>query len=303
MNTHAMEPLWQLHIWQQNTNQSLEAQLDLLNSLNPAHHSIVAIQDPHIGFLGNPRATSHWYTIYPPKHRDDLKWTQSLILISKCLISTNKWTQIPIDSPDITTIRIDINCSTILIYNIYNDGTHPRNLNCLDEHLHVLRTDSVEAHGVRIIWLGNFNRHHPLWEEDRNVHLFDSTNLNASQPLLNLLTKYNMCMALPKGIPTLEALNTKNYTRPDNVFCSSELLGSFISCNTNPSSRPPQTHHLPILSELNTELHPSILNPRPNFRATNWGKFTDHLSNLLEALPMTHITTAQVLNEAVDALT
>ena len=86
-----------------------------------------------------------------------------------------------------------------------------------------------------MIWLGDFNRHHPLWDEERNVHLFTTANLDAAQPLLNLLATYGMKMALPKGIPTLEAMNTKNYTRPDNVFCSSALL--------IPLQDAPQTQH------------------------------------------------------------
>ena len=43
------QKLW---IWQQNINQSLEGQLDLLHSLKADRYDIVAIQEPHIDFLG-----------------------------------------------------------------------------------------------------------------------------------------------------------------------------------------------------------------------------------------------------------
>ena len=38
--------------------------------------------------------------------------------------------------------------------------------------------------------------------------------------LIWMAADYNMEMVLPKGIPTLEAMVMKNWTRPDNVFCS-----------------------------------------------------------------------------------
>jgi hypothetical protein len=51
-----------------------------------------------------------------------------------------------------------------------------------------------------MVWIGDFNRHHPMWEEDANSHLFKSENFIS--PLLNLLYRHNMLLALPKSIPT-----------------------------------------------------------------------------------------------------
>jgi hypothetical protein len=53
-----------------------------------------------------------------------------------------------------------------------------------------------------MIWLGDFNRHHPLWEDHTNQCLF--TPEGFIQPLLNLLRDYDMDLALPPNIPTLE---------------------------------------------------------------------------------------------------
>ncbi|KAJ8589707.1 hypothetical protein M405DRAFT_700139, partial [Rhizopogon salebrosus TDB-379] len=69
-----------------------------------------------------------------------------------------------------------------------------------------------------MIWLGDFNRHHPLWDEDRNTQLFTNQYLDAAQPLLDLIADYGMIMTLPKGLPTLQSTSSKNWTRPDNVF-------------------------------------------------------------------------------------
>ena len=217
---------------------------------------------------------------------------------------TNAWTQIPIRSPDITAIRLDSNLGTIYLFNIYNDGEHGRNLGCLDGYLRLLRANQTGAQDAKMIWAGNFNQHHPLWDEDRNAHLFTSANLNAAQPLLDLLVAYNMMMVLPKGIPTLEAMNTKNYTRPDNVFCSTELAEKFISCNTDPAACPPQTDHLPIISILDTEL-PSIMPPiQHNFKKMNWGNFTDHFKTQLNMLaPPGQISMPESLEMTANHLT
>ena len=42
----------------------------------------------------------------------------------------------------------------------------------------------------------------------------------ATQPLIDLLDDHNMVMLLPKGIPTLQSMAMKNWTRVDNVFAT-----------------------------------------------------------------------------------
>src|SRR5215469_6587668 len=99
------EQRMRIRIWQQNLNKSLIAQLDMLNMLDPAEIDIIALQEPHIDFLGNSRANPHWTPIYPCKHRDDPHKTRSIMLVNR-RISTNAWTHIPLDSPDLTAIRM-----------------------------------------------------------------------------------------------------------------------------------------------------------------------------------------------------
>jgi hypothetical protein len=58
-----------LVIWQQNLNKSSDGQLDLLHYLYPDQYNIAATQEPHINFLGNAQASTHWITVYPRAHR------------------------------------------------------------------------------------------------------------------------------------------------------------------------------------------------------------------------------------------
>ncbi len=85
-----------------------------------------------------------------------------------------------------------------------------------------------------MVWCGNFNRHHPLWDEERNHHLFTAATLWAANSLLEKLADHGMVMVLPKGIPTLESKSTKNWTHPDNIFCSANMEGSVMVCDTDP---------------------------------------------------------------------
>ena len=63
-----------------------------------------------------------------------------------------------------------------------------------------------------MFWLGDFNRHHPLWDEERNSHLFTRSVLDDAQKLLDLLADYGMTQALPKDLPTLQSSSSGNWT-------------------------------------------------------------------------------------------
>lgn len=63
-------------------NWSLEGQLDLLQSLKDNNYYIVAIQKPHIDFLGRTRANIHWTVVHPKRHLDNPSKTRAIILIN-----------------------------------------------------------------------------------------------------------------------------------------------------------------------------------------------------------------------------
>jgi len=135
-----------------------------------------------------------------------------------------------------------------------------------------------------MIWAGDFNRHHPLWDEICNSHLFTDTALAATQPLLDLLGIHRMKMALPRDTAMLESTATKNLTRVDNVFCSSDMLQSFILCDVDPVKRPANMDHFPILSTI--DITPSIAKERQhrNYQETDWEAFQKVLKEKLEML-------------------
>jgi hypothetical protein len=88
------------------------------------------------------------------------------------------------------------------VFNIYNEITDNNTITCLDHFLdaniHIARPSDADS----MVWLGDFNRHHPMWEDDANSHLFKPEPIIA--PFLDLLYKHDMLIALPKGIPTFQ---------------------------------------------------------------------------------------------------
>ncbi|EPS97080.1 hypothetical protein FOMPIDRAFT_13454, partial [Fomitopsis schrenkii] len=80
---------------------------------------LVFLQEPHIDFLNNTRASQQWRVIYPPKHKDSPARTRSVTLIHT-RIATNSWAAIPVNNPDITAVSLAYDTGTIHIFNVYN---------------------------------------------------------------------------------------------------------------------------------------------------------------------------------------
>jgi len=179
----------------------------------------------------------------------------------------------------VTGIRIVTGPGPVTVLNIYNDCNHNAAIEEVATYLTRTFPDDAIPDGKHVVMAGDFNRHHSWWEDESNTHL--TTSEAMVQPLLDIVYRFDLGMALPLGIPTLQALSTGNWTRPDNVWCSSHTTDLFTKCDTNPGLRGPNTDHLPILSVL--DLPPTRNTPKPyrSFHATDWKEFTDTLTTLL----------------------
>ena len=160
-----------IRIWQQNTRKSLTAQLATLHSVRD-EYDIICIQEPHMDFQAMSRATSVWTAVYPSsfKHDKDGPPARALTLV-RTRISTNNWTQTPIDSLDVVAICLTSARGTLHVYNIYNDCTHSDTIYTLSRHLQARSRRNRQRTGEDAeggdIWLGDFNRHNPWWEDAR----------------------------------------------------------------------------------------------------------------------------------------
>jgi len=57
--------------------------------------------------------------------------------------------------------------------------------------------------------------------------------LDKAQCLIDAAAEFNL-QTLLKGLPTLHAMASGNYTGPDNVFMSSSLCTTVVCCETIP---------------------------------------------------------------------
>jgi ribonuclease HI len=278
------EDSYGITIYQQNINKSLLGQHDLLFNLGRNKYDICAIQEPYIDHNGSTRANPNWITVYPSTHQAYPDATRSLILINT-FIFTNNWKQIHIDHPDITAIEYSTNAAKLRIFNIYNDCDNNNALMYLNQYLDNNRPRRSLLQPTRDIWVGDFNRHHPIWDEPRNEHLFNRSNLDKAQTLINLISKHSMAMALPPFIPTLKSHSTGNLTRVDNVFCSEDLIDTIIECRTNITNRPIKSDHFPIITKLN--IAPTRFKPVPklNFKDVDWDELSTNIKQNLATLP------------------
>ena len=139
-----------------------------------------------------------------------------MILISRKM-ATDLWSTIDVGSLDITAVKLKTQTGSVTIYSLYCDCMHSDSLLDLNRHLQACTKDRENSEeDTDIIWLGDFNRHHPLWDDEQNTYLFTRSNPNEAQTLINATIDYNLQMTLPKGLPTLIAMSTGNYTRTDN---------------------------------------------------------------------------------------
>ncbi|KAJ7768443.1 hypothetical protein B0H16DRAFT_1218508, partial [Mycena metata] len=108
-----------------------------------------------------------------------------------------------------------------------------------------------------------------------------------------------MEMALPRDIPTLKAKGTGNLTRPDNVFCSADLLNHFVSCDVFHTRVIGTTDHYPIVSVLDVEPPVVKVQERWNWREANWEEMNKMLGEELERLGLreAYTSAAEVLQD------
>jgi hypothetical protein len=142
-----------------------------------------------------------------------------------------------------------------------------------------------------------------LWEEERNLHLLTERYLKPAEPLLHLLAEYSMQQALPKDMPILQSLATKNWTRPNNVFCTENMWEFFTHCYTEPKFRD-CTDHIPILSVLELETPKVKPESKRNYCNTDWKEFNEVLEReLTKYSPTDPIVTDHEFQHSTAAIT
>ena len=266
-------------------NKSTAAQLTLLNGPVAKERDVIVLQELAIDHCtGLTKANSHWRAVYLT-HKFTLDTNPRAITLVNTKISTNNWEQIPFPSRDVVIVQFRSAQGARTLINIYNDGTHNRTLEEMGRFLALNAAKVRPSQNDHMFWLGDFNRHHPMWDEERNSHLFTTVALDSVQKLLDLLVDFGMVQALPKDIPTLQSSSTGNWTRPNSDFCTDHSEEILILCTTDPGQRGLKTDHVLVLTELDLAIPLAPDTTTCNYRAVDWEEFNEYLNEALACLP------------------
>ena len=300
MNIRPLELLQKLRIWQQNVHKSKTAHTYVINTANPKDWDVLALQEPSIDSFGNSHGSQYWRVIYPANFYDEDCGHVHSILLVNINISTDYYTIHPIKHSDIMAVCFKGDNRFPLVFNIYIEITNNDTLKSLDSFYDHNEQLICPMNTDCIVWLGNFNRHHPIWEDDNNEHLFKPEEYIA--PLINLLYKHDMLLALRKGKPTLQT-SARNWTRPDNVWWCNSLDDPILCCNTVPAIRSPLADHLPFITILDLPFPRASTMPSLNFQMAEWSSINEELNYRLDAeSPGKHIVSKEEFIQKVDDL-
>ena len=273
----------QITIWQQNINKSRACQHDLISSGKLAEKGIdiVALQEPAINAFNKSVASREWKAVYPSTHASDPGKTRTLLLIRDDLL-TDGWEQLEFKSGDVTAIKLQGDWGKLTLFNIYNDCKHDNTIAALTEY-HRKYTNKIlgnaEMQGTHhLLWVGDFNRHHPYWDAPENNALFTREATNQAEVLIQSLAEIGLEMALEAGVPTHEHYVAKRWSRLDHVFSTEHTIEAIISCEVLADEQGVNTDHFPIVTELDLELVVARKAEVRNFRDVSWKEFCKKLA-------------------------
>jgi len=241
-------------VWQQNVNKLRICQHNILsnNKLVSKGISIIALQEPAIDANGFTLASKDWMPIYPTLHHKMDSTTRAITLI-KASIKTDSWKQIDFPSCNVTVIQLKGEWGKLTVVNVYNNCQNDKTIRLLTNfhNSNQAKITQTNSGAVHILWVRDFNRHHPYWDDPRDTRLFTTKATAATEKLIEAITDIRLDLALPSGIPTHVHNVTKLWSRLDQVFISDHSENLLISCDAQLDQRGVNTDHLPILTELN----------------------------------------------------
>ena len=283
-----MDQLNYTKIWQQNVNKSRISQHNLIsnNHLVSKKVSILALQEPSIDNDGFTLASRDWVTVYPSLHRKPNTATRAVTLI-RASFNPDNWKQLDFPSGDVVVIQIYGDWGKLTLVNVYNDCDNDNTIRLLTEfhsrnQAELYQADKGAAH---VLWIGDFNRHHPYWDDPRDDRLFTNEATIAAEKLIEAVADAGLDLALPSGTPTHRHNVTKLWSRLDQVFITDHSDNILISCDTQPDHWGLNTDHLPIQTVLDLKAEQTEEVEVPNFRDADWESFRKELSVQLAELP------------------
>src|SRR5579864_906429 len=150
---------YELRILQSNLRKSREHTDSVLNHPDTESYALLALQEQYISLWDNkPLQHQSWTLVEPTIITENPSY--AVIYINKKIIDSNSFTQWPIPIPDTVAVEITTTAhKPSLIINIYR----PPEEDTITQLQLYLHTAAGTSKYDKILLLGDFNVHHPLW--------------------------------------------------------------------------------------------------------------------------------------------
>ena len=148
-----------LRILQYNLGKSRTVTDSVLNDPTSQNTTILVLQEQYWSRHTKSSLIHHSWTLIEPSLKTGT-WPRAAIYINKALLPPSAFAQVLLPFSDIVAVAITTTDKPILIINLYNPQRNGQLITPLkrhlQQHLHMQEYSKV-------LILGDFNLHHPLW--------------------------------------------------------------------------------------------------------------------------------------------
>jgi hypothetical protein len=175
---------------------------------------IIALQKPAVNTFNQMVVAKDWIAVYPTMHEEAPHKTRSITLVYSH-ISMDSWNQLDFPSSDVTVIQLSGTWGKLTLFNIYNEGNNNDTINALTKFYkdNTFKLEQPTREGAHLLWLEDFNRHHPHWDDPNDMRLFTREGLRAAEILIKAIVEAGLEMVLLSGTPTHLYNITKCWSR------------------------------------------------------------------------------------------
>lgn len=248
-----------------NCRKQPEVLKSLLNTTDPAKWDLLCLQEPPHNIDRTTSYRSPRWNLIPPSPAASRKpedVVRSVIYVSNHLPS-DSYSQINVKSLDLTALRFSFPDLCFSVISAYN----PPNSDLTIPFIRAALRDPLAA-AVPCVLLGDFNLHHPLWAGHTAPQ---RTNRSDTDSFLSLLADHELTLALAVGTPTHYSDAHDSWSTIDLVFTSDSIADLVMECDTDDGHG---SDHCAINTVLNLEVPIIPAAPCPQWRKTDWNKFT-----------------------------
>lgn len=185
--------------------------------------------------------------------------------------------QIPIDSSDLAAAVLHLPNRKVLVISIYvpcitQVGLHQRLLKIRQGIEDAKR--ELQCNDLDTLLLGDFNRHDHLWGGESVA----ATRQGEADPILDLISDYNLQSLLPTGTPTFQ--QGPHQSTIDLALASPDIAETLVTCRIYEVEH--GSDHRAITSQFDIEIPQIEQPPRYQWKSAPWGRIRDHIASQLE---------------------